>query len=72
MTEVKKQKRITFADKVRCVGDVCFDPETKVLRVEVDPKKCKQKDIDAITEAVTEADTDVEIVLPKKKKQEAD
>lgn len=69
----KEAKDIIFKQKteIGCIGELCYNKETKKLRVNVDRKKCSREALDNLREAlmINGDETEVEWVIPAKLKR---
>ena len=64
----KDEVRVTAKGiPIKCIGNVCYNPDTRKVEVTLDRKSCPEAVIKAVVESVlTGAET--EFILPKKEK----
>ncbi len=68
MAEVVKHKQ---KSEIGCVGDICYNKQTKKLRIDLDAEKCSPEALADLREALTykSDETEVEWVIPAKTKR---
>jgi hypothetical protein len=66
--EIKPENRVTAtkSQNVRCIGGVCFNPETGKIEIELNRESCPPDVIKGVIENIVKG-AEVEFVLPKAK-----
>jgi len=64
-----KDRVVAKSEGVRCIGQVCFNPDTGKIEVELNRGSCRPEVIKAVVENIIRG-AEVEFVLPKEKPKE--
>jgi len=66
--ESKDRVKATKSQSIRCIGGVCYNPDTGKIEIELNRESCPPDIIKGIVENIVKG-AEVEFVLPKEKKK---